>query len=463
MIDHPDLFHSPDISARSPQETDYFTDTAPSTPLISYQTLTQSVPVPRLKGPQDRSPDVSSTTVGPHTQPVEQQESWASSAFVAPPLQSQSRDQSNYSAYSNNQSTTVVPPLTRVPPPGATIIEPVASYTFNGNAYVDDATYQTHAHQRPIPNYYQQELNQQQYQTAYMQPMYQDPCRQQQQGYQEASSLPYSQQQQYHHQEYPEPELVDTIEKVNYTKDQDSSLKKASTPTGKRKRLYWIGGILITILAGVLVGLILSMNNKDSSNNNRSSNNSSSSENGTEATGSNTSSSSSTWSAGGGGGSNPTGTPVGTTLSNAVEPTGGSVVAPPPMTTSSGEQPPVVNSPVQPTLPPQTNPPPEEKTTTTTTTTTEPPKPTSGDGNFGPRVPTPPLPSLPPKGQCSALWCDDKYLWWCLNDICVNDGELKACKAGCTNQFCQMACETKNECRQGCIANNNACNNHCKP
>ncbi|KAG0298004.1 hypothetical protein BGZ96_003651 [Linnemannia gamsii] len=184
MIDHPDLFHSPDISARGPQETDSLTNTAPSTPLMSHHTSAQSASVPPPKGPQDRSPDVSSTTISPHTQPIEQQGGWASSAFVAPPPQSQSQGQSNYYAYSNNQSTTV-----------------------------------------PIPNYYHQELNQQQYQTAYSQPVYQNP---------------YPQQQQYNHQEYSEPDLTDTTEKVDYTNDQDSGLeKKNSTSTGKRKRLSY--------------------------------------------------------------------------------------------------------------------------------------------------------------------------------------------------------------------------------
>lgn len=444
-IDHPDLFHSPDISARGPQETDSFTNTAPSTPLMNHHTSARPPP----NGPQDRSPDVSSTTVSLHTQPVEQQGGWDSSAFIAPPSQSQSLGQSNYYAYSNNQSTTVVPPPSRPPPPGATIIEPVASYTFNGSAYVDDATYQTYPQQQPIPNYYQQELNQQQYQTAYTQPVYQDP---------------YLQQQQYHHQEYSEPDLVDTIEKVDYTNDQDSSLEKNSTSTGKRKRLYWIGGVVIIILAGVLVGLLVSMKNKDSSNNNNSSNSNSSSGSGAGATGSNTSRSSPTWSTGGGGSvSNPTGTPAGTpTLSNVVGPTGGPVVVPPlPTTSSGGEQPPVVNPPPQTNPPPTT--PPEEKTTTTTTTTTEPPKPTSGGGDFGPRISTPPLPSLPPKGQCGILWCDQNYLWWCRDDICSKDGEMKACKAGCTDQFCPLACESENACNQGCMGNYNTCENHCRP
>ncbi|KAF8945140.1 hypothetical protein BGZ47_003181, partial [Haplosporangium gracile] len=391
-LDHPDLFASPDISARGPQETDSFT--APSTPFMNH--AISPPPVPPPKDPQDRSPTVSSSLVNPHTQSVDKGSSgsWASSAFVAPPP-----TQSNYYAYSN-QSTTVPPP----PPPGATIIEPVASYTFNGSAYIPDSTNQPYLQQQqqPIPNYYQQE--QQRYQTGYSQPVYQDPYQQHQhqQGYQEASSLPYPQQQQYHHQGYPEPDLVDTTEKVDNIDNVGSTPEKDSTSSGKRKRLYWIGDIVITILAGVLIGLLVGMKNKDPENNGNSSSRNSSSGNGTGPSRPNTSRSSSTWSD-----SPLIGVPVGTTLSNGVVvplPTETPVIGPPPTTITSGGQSPIVNPPVQPTPAPQTNPPPEEKTTTTTTTSAEPSKPTSGGGeNSGPRVPTPPLPSLPPKGNCPVL------------------------------------------------------------
>ena len=420
-IDHPDPFHSPDISARGPQESDSFT--APSTPLMNHT----SPPVPPPKAPQDRSPATSSLLVNPHTQPVEQG-GWASSLFVPPPQR-----QSNYYAY-NNQLSAVPPRI----PAGATIIEPVASYTFNGSAYIPDSTVQPYPQQQqqqPISNYCQQE--QQQYQDPYQH--YQQ--HHQQQGY----------------QEYPEPDLVDTTEKVDHIIDDDSIPEKNS---GKRKRLYWIGGVVITILAGVLIGLIVSIKNKDSGNNNGGSSNDSASGNGTRPSGSR---SSSMWS-----GSAPTGVPVGTTLSNGVvvpPPTGTPVVVPPPTTTPGPGQPPVVNPPVQPTLPPQPNPPPEEKTTTTTATTTaEPSKPTSGGGgNYGPRVPAPPLPPLPPKGTCGPLWCSENYFWRCMQDICPKDGDLKACKAGCTDEFCPLVCEERNECMRGCSTNYQKCEEHCGP
>ncbi|KAG9064350.1 hypothetical protein KI688_003538 [Linnemannia hyalina] len=423
-IDHPDLFHSPDISARGPEETDSFTTF--STPLMDHA----SPPAPPPKAPQDRSPASSSSLVNPHTQPVEQG-GWASSLFVPPP-----QGQSNHYAY-NNQTTTV-PSLI---PAGATIIEPVASYTFNGSAYIPDSTFQPYPQQQqqqPISNYCQQE--QQQYQTVYSQPEYHDP---------------YQQQQQYH-QGYPEPELVDTIEKVDHVFDDNDSTPEKNT--GKRKRLYWIGGVVITILAGVLIGLVVSMKNKGSGNNNGANSNNSASGNGAVPSGSR---SSSMWS-----GSAPTGVPVGTTLSNGVvvpPPTGTLVVVPASTTTSGTGQPPVVNPPVQTTPPPQSIPPPVETTTTTTTTTTaEPSKPTSGGGgNYGPRVPTPPLPSLPAKGTCGPLWCSQNYYWWCMQDICVNDGDLKACKAGCTDQFCPMACEHNNGCMQGCQTNYQKCEQNC--
>ncbi|KAF9146580.1 hypothetical protein BG015_011563 [Linnemannia schmuckeri] len=395
-IDHPDLFASPDVSAQGPQESDSFT--APSTPFMNHAI---SPPVPPPKDPQDRSPAVSSSLVNSHTQLVDQESSgsWASSASVAPPP-----TQSNHYAHSN-QSTTMPSP----PPPGATIIKPVSSYTFNGSAYIPDSTYQPYLQQQqpPILNYYQ---------TDYSQSVYQDPYQQHQQGYQEASSLPYPQQQQYHHQEYPELGLVNTTEKLDNIDDVDSATEKGSTSSDKQKRLYWIGGVVITILAGVLIGLLVSMKNEDSGNNSNSGSSNSSSENGRGPSGSVISRSASTWSD-----SPPTGVPVRPTLLNDVVvplPTGTPVIGPPPTTTTSGGQPPVVNPPVQPT-------PHEEKTTTTTSAESS--KPTSGGGgNSGPRVPTPPLPSLPPKGNCPVLWCEQNYYWWCMNDICPKDGDLKA-------------------------------------
>ncbi|KAK3835364.1 MAG: hypothetical protein JOS17DRAFT_772713 [Linnemannia elongata] len=97
---------------------------------------------------------------------------------------------------------------------------------------------------------------------------------------------PYQQQhqQQQYDQKYPEPELVDTTEKVDHNIDDNDSTPEKNS--GKRKRLYWIACDVITIIAGVLIGLIVSMRNKDSANNNSGSSNNSALGNGTGSSGS---------------------------------------------------------------------------------------------------------------------------------------------------------------------------------
>ncbi|KAG0372229.1 hypothetical protein BGX24_000530, partial [Mortierella sp. AD032] len=332
ITDHPDMFPSPDNSARSPQvagENSQYIAPPATIPFASRIDLT---PPPLPPGdPQNWSPALSSLT-NPHTQPINQgqEATWDSSTYVAP-----------HQSYNSSSSASH--------PSSAATVAP--------------------------------------------------------------------------HQNFSEPNLVDnTNEKI------DSEPPKQTTSNGKRKRLYWIGGILIVILLGVVIGLVVNMNKDNGSKNNSNNNNSSA---GSVPTPSRTT----------GSGKFPTGVPVGGTPSSS----SGAVIAP------TGVP---VTVPTTPTTPGQSPLPPPYATTTTskatdppiTTSTSEPPKPTSGGGEGGDRIPTPPLPdNMPPKGQCPMLWCDTNYLWPC-DRTCMNDGDLKRCKAGCKDEFCQMACEEANAC-----------------
>ncbi|KAG0215477.1 hypothetical protein BGX33_001150 [Mortierella sp. NVP41] len=378
--DHLDLFPT-DTTVRSPQQSEGYI--APPS-LFTHQAA-PTPPPPPPKGPQERGTDVSSMS-NPHTQPIQDL-----NAFVAP-------HQDIYA-----QSTAAV---STVVPAGYTIIEPVASYTYN--AYPNDSAYQTTYQQQPIPNYYQQP-----YQEApYTQAVYQKPYPQ---AHQET---------QYPPQDYPEPELVDTVEKVDL---------KPTSQTGKRKRLYWIGGIVIVILVGAIIGLVVAMN-KDSGSGNKSNN--STSGNGTGPTTSLRSSTSS-------GFTRPTGP---TTSNGAIGPTGVPVVVPT-------------------TAPP---PPPQATTTTTTTTTStssseapQPPKPSTGSGGGGNRVTAPPLPPLPPKDQCQFPFCSN-YFWAC-RKTCKEDGDFQSCVGRCNGEVpCEMDCERDNACLKQCNENDTICTNHCR-
>ncbi|KAG0279967.1 hypothetical protein BGZ95_011711, partial [Linnemannia exigua] len=74
----------------------------------------------------------------------------------------------------------------------------------------------------------------------------------------------YQQQQQH---AYPDPELVDTTEeKANPSKSVTKPV--ATTTNGRRKKIIWIGTLVILILTGAIVGLVIATKNKNSDNNN---------------------------------------------------------------------------------------------------------------------------------------------------------------------------------------------------
>ncbi|KAF9910715.1 hypothetical protein EC991_005700 [Linnemannia zychae] len=143
---------------------------------------------------------------------------------------------------------------------------------------------------------------------------------------------------------YPEPTLVDPIdEKVG----QASSITKPVS-NGRRKKIIWIGSIVIVVLIGAIVGLVVAMKNKDADNNNNNNN------------GSNNSSS-------------------GSSTSQTLTPT------------TSARLPPLGPS-IPVTLPP----------VPTTTSSIPVTVPTPGPSNDG-GISAPPLENLPPKGECSTF------------------------------------------------------------
>ncbi|KAG0272966.1 hypothetical protein BGZ95_011239 [Linnemannia exigua] len=360
ITDHPDMFPSPDVSARGPQVTDENSQyIAPLTAIPLTNRIDLTPPPPPPNNPHDCSPAPSSLT-NPHTQAVDQGEgtTWDSNAYIAP-------IQSYYSSANAPHTSS-----------GATVA-PVSSPTYAYNTHPNGSTHQTYQPEpqqqtTPLPNYYQQE--QQAYQNAYSHPIrHQDPYSQQQQEYQHyATPLPYPQL--HEHQDY-EPAHVDTLhEKI------ENVTPKRATSNGKRKRLYWIGGMLIVILLGVVIGLVVNMNKDKGGKTNNNDNNSNSSA-----------------------GSVPT-------ASKTVEPGSHSSISVPvggtPSTSSGAVIPPTGVPVIVPT-------------------------PISGGGGGGDRVPTPPLPdNIPAKGQCPFMWCDTHYYWPC-KETCLNDGDMKRCKAGC--------------------------------
>ncbi|KAG0292259.1 hypothetical protein BGZ96_004382 [Linnemannia gamsii] len=91
---------------------------------------------------------------------------------------------------------------------------------------------------------------------------------QQQNMYQQTYQHPYQQQQAYPEpmvHSYPDPELVDTVDE----KLRPSSAGTVTKPTnnGRRRRIIWIGAIVILILIGAIIGIVVSMKDKDSGEN----------------------------------------------------------------------------------------------------------------------------------------------------------------------------------------------------
>ncbi|KAF9934219.1 hypothetical protein FBU30_002912 [Linnemannia zychae] len=413
ITDHPDIFPSPHIATRDPQDVDInHYASPPVSPLLSLPNNLHNQSSPAL------------SVSNPHTQYVDQ--SWPTSTYLTPPIPPEH--------HSNGLVSSASPATT------SSVIESMASSDFSGGILSpNDSISTSTSHQSPIPNYYQQHLQRQQQYGVYPQATYQD-SNTLQQPYQDiyhnalnptCSTFHHQHQQQLYG--YPEPALVDTVDEKIDTLDDSN---ETSSSSNKRQRLYWIGGLLITILTGVVIGLIVNMKNKDSRN-------------GSEAgsSGSITSRGSTlptaTWS-----GQGPSGIPVSLTTTapngtSATLPIGIPVVVSPGIT-SSGQQP--TQSSIDSPRP-------------TVVTSAQPPKPTSGGGND--RVETPDLPPLPAKGTCPMLWCEQNYLWWCRDDICQKDGEMKRCKAACTDQFCPLSCEMNNACYSGCQTKNDECNAHC--
>ncbi|KAF9117728.1 hypothetical protein BGW39_001855 [Mortierella sp. 14UC] len=204
-------------------------------------------------------------------------------------------------------------------------------------------THSHHSQAYPVPLAYNKAYptadgTYQQQQYAYQQDPYQQPY--QQQPYPEPTL-----------HSYPEPTLVDPVaEKV----DQASTISKPVN-NGRRKKIIWIGSIVILILIGAIVGLVVAMKSKDSdnSNNNNSSNNSSS---------------------------------------------GNSTLRTPTTPTTSAKPPPLGPS-IPVTLPPV------PATTTIAVSSIPVTVPTPGPSS-GNRVKAPPLTNLPPKGDCPTFFCN---------------------------------------------------------
>ncbi|KAG0372209.1 hypothetical protein BGX24_000553 [Mortierella sp. AD032] len=185
---------------------------------------------------------------------------------------------------------------------------------------------------------------------------------QQQYAYQQ--NLHYQQQQQH---AYPEPELVDTIdEKV---KPSEPVANPVTTTNGRRKRIIWIGALVILVLIGAIVGLVIATKNKSSDNNNDL-----------------------------------------LLIPSTTPSTNPTRTAP-------------IPSPRPGTAPTSSIP----VTVSTSSIPVTVPTPGSGGGGGGSITP-PPLPSLPP--QCGTIFCNDYYRN-CRFTVCAEDSDYKACVNKC--------------------------------
>ncbi|KAF9136510.1 hypothetical protein BGX30_011138 [Mortierella sp. GBA39] len=240
----------------------------------------------------------------------------------------------------------------------------------------------------------------------YQQNVYHDP-------YQQTYHQTYQNQQAYQQQPYPEPilhsypdpVLVDTVdEKVN----QVSSVTKPASSNGRRKKIIWIGGIVILILIGAIIGIVVSKNKDEDNNDGNSSSNSNS---------------------GNGSSNSSTGT------SSARNPISSARVTIPltPVTISS--------APV----------------------TVPTPTPTNGGSSGGSGTKTPTAPTFPPQYNCPTFFCDN----WrkdCENNLCAQDSDFKACAGPCNGEFsCTTQCEFQNPCYKKCSSIWWDCRVNCDP
>ncbi|KAF9934215.1 hypothetical protein FBU30_002908 [Linnemannia zychae] len=298
-------------STRSPQEANYQIDdnTRPSAHYASSPQEIEGYSVPSTH-----------TMDSPLVAPSVTRHPQASSVENSPSL-------SHPQAYSPALSTSYIPPPS--PSPSQRIAYPVPNEHIANDA---NGTIQQYSY-----------IYQDPYQQTYQQP------------YPEPTSL----------YPYPEPALVDTYEKQEHT----SSLNKPIN-NGRRKKIIWVGGIVILILIGAIIGLVVSMKNKDSNDKDSRdlSNN------------------------------NISGTVITPTKTTPAPTTTGPIIPSIPVTLPSI---PITTSSIPVTLPP--------------------PTPTNPN-----RVIPPPLPSLPPSGSCPTYLCSD-YHSNCRDNVCSQDGDYKAC------------------------------------
>ena len=344
------LLPSQSIS-RAPQVTNQIDDSSRASSIIAASPqYTDGYTVPSTHAPDSpyRSP---SSARHPHVHPSEH------SPSVSHPQ-----------AYSPALSSSYIPPPSPTPsqPPVYPVPEGYNTYPKNDNIY------------------------QQQYQPSYQPDPYQ---------------------QTYQHQPYPEPDtqvylepqFVDTTEKINH--------QPVAQPK-RRKKIIWIGTVVIVVLIGAIVGLVVVMKNKNSDDNN-SSNNSTSDNSSTR-----------------------TSTPTSITFR--------------PTTTTKIATTPIISIPV--TLPTSSIP-------VTIPVPSSGPGPSTGGAG---RMTAPPLPALPPKGKCPDFFCSN-YYWPCRDSTCSQDSEYRACAGQCNGSMpCKMKCVNENSCYQGCNASLRTCNEHCR-
>ncbi|KAK3835355.1 MAG: hypothetical protein JOS17DRAFT_736934 [Linnemannia elongata] len=353
-----------DSISRAPQEANYQLDDASRASAMvaaSPQHITDGSTVPSTYT-ADSPYGTPSTTRSPHVQASEYSPSVNHPQAYSPALSS------NY-----------------IPPPS-----PTPSQL---NAYpAPEGQHQQNLYQDPYQQTYQQTYQNQQ---AYQQQPYPEPT--------------------YH--SYPEPALVDTVDEKF---DQASSLTKPASNNGRRKKIIWIGSIVILILIGAIVGIVVSKN-KDSDNNSGNSSSNSNSGNGS---------------------SKPSTTPTPTSTSSARNPVSSVPVTVPstPVTISSAPVT-VSSAPVTVSSAPVT-------------------VPTPTSGGSGSAVNPKPIGPLPEKGQCPTFFCDD----WkrdCQNE-CAQDGDYKACTGKCNGDFfCISDCKESNPCQKECWDTWTNCRTHC--
>ncbi|KAF9092554.1 hypothetical protein BGX23_004187 [Mortierella sp. AD031] len=321
--------------SRAPQVTNQFDDSSRASSIIAASpqyTDGYSVPPTHASDSPYRSP---SNARHPHVQPSEY------SPSVNHPQ-----------AYSPALSSNYVPPPS--PTPSQPPVYPV-SEGYNSYAKHDNAFQQQHRQHQPS---HQTDP----YQQTYQHQPYPKPIT----------------------QVYPEPQFVDTPEKVNH--------QPVAQPK-RRKKIIWIGAVVIVILIGVIIGLVVVMKNKTSDDNSNNNNSIS--------------------------GNSSTRTP--TPTSAAFRPTAT-----------------VTSTPINST--PVTFPTPIPVTV-----------PSPGSSSGGGRVQAPGLPEpFPAPGRCDDFLCHNYFHKTCTG-ACSQDAEYKTCAAPCdalqSGNFCRADCERKNQCR----------------